>query len=354
MAKKKRATALFDVISQSKRYQRPAMAKPSGGPSWWPFGRRRVTPLVSVAEIHSSVMPQAVAEPEPAVAPARAARAQASPRMAVYREAAEESHEAEAPSRLAYASAPVRSAAPLPTVEDPLHKSLHVAVDPERKVIAFRMNYTVAIVGGFAVLVAVGLAVAVGQHMRGGDTAPLLTPSIQKLQAGPAHPEFLGTGKKTAVTAGYAGATGGDASSPASQQAARTAKPKPTFNEPRENHFTATVVDGKRQIGLNYVVIQMYASSEEKMAQEACEFLKQHGVPCTIEKGIKGWPPSAFVLVGTQGFDRISTKEFKEYLAQIEALSTQFTTPPKGTNQGTPKASYKAFQPSPKKWDKVG
>ena len=95
-----------------------------------------------------------------------------------------------------------------------------------------------------------------------------------------------------------------------------------------------------RNIGLNYVVVQSYA--EEKLAVEAAAALKSNGIDCTIERGIRGWPDSLYLVVGTRGFDKISSPEYKEYDKKIKSISLKFA----------PKGGYKAFQPTAKKWDK--
>jgi hypothetical protein len=79
------------------------------------------------------------------------------------------------------------------------------------------------------------------------------------------------------------------------------------------------------------------------------EFLTKNGVPCTIEHNLRGWPKSAFIVVGIDGFPRPSANDFKDYLAKIERLSDQFAPPsPHGQR------SYKAFQPTPYKWGQGG
>ena len=106
------------------------------------------------------------------------------------------------------------------------------------------------------------------------------------------------------------------------------------------------VHDIKRQVGLNYVVVQSYPS--EKDATEARDLLLKNGIACTIEK-----PPSAlrlpdtwFSVVGTSGFEKISTREWENYVTSIAAVSSKFEAT--GKSSGTSK--FKKFQPLGVKW----
>ena len=182
MAKGKQAAALFEVISKSRRYQRPVETR-SSTPSWWPFGRRKgPAPIVPAKSLNAPVMGQVGGSPR------------AAGRQLEVMDTSHDTHTAASEQQVSERDWDARAAAStlssLPGVETPLHKPLEYAVDPERRVIAFRMNYTVAIVGGFAAVIAVALAVIVGQHIR-GEGAPVLTPSITSLQSGPAHPGVM-------------------------------------------------------------------------------------------------------------------------------------------------------------------
>lgn len=328
MAKGKHTRALFEVISKSKQFA-PAQPKAAGG-SWWPLGRRSSTAQATV------VAPTAVASPAAPVLP---------PEPVTY---AAPIVQADAP-RESYSSPRARQVFSggadrfniLPTVADPLHKSLEYAVDPDRKVIAFRMNYTVAIVATFALMVIVALAVVVGEHMR-GEPVPLMTQSMASVQQQSANRSVMVVPPLHTSSSTPARVKGN--ADQASQLLTPSKPTPPSFNEPRPPvDFAAN--DGKRYLGLNYVIIQSYYPSEEKMAKEACDFLKKNNVDCTIEsgKGLKGWRPDSILVVGTKGFDRISGQAFKDYEAQIQKLSLAYA--------GSAK-SYKAFQPSPKKWDR--
>ncbi len=90
---------------------------------------------------------------------------------------------------------------------------------------------------------------------------------------------------------------------------------------------------------MNYVLIQSYF--EEKTAHEACDFLNQNGIACTIERGVKGWRHDFYQIIGLQGFAHLSGPEYAAYRRRIDDLSARFS----------PNShSYKRFQPMAIKW----
>jgi len=320
MAKHKSATALFEVINKSRQSNRGLSAQnASFGPiaSW--FGRRH----------GSAVKPSAAAVAPPlqaAVAPDLAPAAIPDTQRDTPRE--------EQPPQLYHR--PERA------------QSIAVALDSERRQVSLRMSYATTVIAAFSVLVVVGLAVVVGQHLsRGIGPAPTGLPSTPTLQAGPAHPEVLGIkttplsaiadgrdthGQPTVIINGPGGATG----SPPPTTGGGTS----TLNEPRPP-APFVVQDAKRTLGLNYVVVQSYP--EEKMAQEAVDFLAKHQIPCTIERELPRWG-KGYIVVGIDGFRSPSSPEYKDYVAKIEQLSDQFAG----------NKSFKAFRPGGYKWDKTG
>jgi hypothetical protein len=108
--------------------------------------------------------------------------------------------------------------------------------------------------------------------------------------------------------------------------------------EPASSIFTPNV----RQVNLNYVLVQSYG--DKKTAQEACDFLNKNGVPCTIEQGVKNWRKDFYLVIGLQGFTRISGPDYATYYQKIQQLSALFAPN---------KHSYKRFDPQAIKWDRA-
>jgi hypothetical protein len=95
---------------------------------------------------------------------------------------------------------------------------------------------------------------------------------------------------------------------------------------------------GQRVVNMHYVLMQSYF--EEKTAQEARDFLARNGIPCTIERGVKGWRPDFFQVIGLQGFARASGPQYLAYRQHVEDLGERFS----------PRSRYKRFQPQAIKW----
>jgi hypothetical protein len=100
---------------------------------------------------------------------------------------------------------------------------------------------------------------------------------------------------------------------------------------------TSVARPGERIVNMHYVLVQSYL--DEKTARQACDFLNNNGVPCTIERGIRGWRPDFYEVVGLQGFARASGTQYTEYRQRIIHLSAMFT-----------KVRFKRFMPQAIKW----
>ena len=96
-----------------------------------------------------------------------------------------------------------------------------------------------------------------------------------------------------------------------------------------------------RQINLNYVLIQSYPTP--KLAQQACDFLNQNGIPCTIERNVRNWSSSYYLVIGLKGFPRARGPEYEAYRDQILDLNAKFA--PSVHN-------FKRFEPMAIKWDR--
>jgi hypothetical protein len=106
---------------------------------------------------------------------------------------------------------------------------------------------------------------------------------------------------------------------------------------------TPVQLEGKtvaREVGKNYVIIQSYL--EKKTADEAADALKKAGIDCTVERNVP-YNPKAFVVMGTTGFVRISTPEYKAYTNKIVAVSEKFANVP-----GSRK--WRKFEPGAYMW----
>jgi hypothetical protein len=217
-------------------------------------------------------------------------------------------------------------------------ENLAVAVDSERRQIALRMSYTVAIVGGFAVVVVVILSIMVGQRLNHGGAPLLAQTTTEELRKGPAHREVLDPPRRSTLVSAPATP---ETSSP--RQAARPATVAQADGQQQPQGPTAAPADGKRYLNYNYVIIQGYADSQQKMAEEARDFLIREGVPCTVEKDVKGF--SKITVVGLEGFERKSAPEVAAYCQRIKQLSTKYV--------GNSSRSYKAFDPVVVKWLKA-
>ena len=118
---------------------------------------------------------------------------------------------------------------------------------------------------------------------------------------------------------------------------------KPNGTEPVTGHSWGgqpLPADGKRVVGLNYVVVQSYP--DRKSAEEARDVLIHAGIPATVEQKLRGLNPSWFMVVGTEGFERVKSGPYLGYEKRIRQLSDGFAK----------KKSFKAFEPLPYKWSK--
>jgi hypothetical protein len=95
-----------------------------------------------------------------------------------------------------------------------------------------------------------------------------------------------------------------------------------------------------RTVGLNYVIIQSY--KDAKTATEAVEALRKAGIGCTIEKNLP-YAPGWHVVLGTTGFVRANTPEYKEYTRKIMAVSEKFASVPGA-------GKWRKFEPNAYKW----
>jgi hypothetical protein len=121
------------------------------------------------------------------------------------------------------------------------------------------------------------------------------------------------------------------------EDAAANAGPSDTLAQSAD----AVLPPAPRQVNLNYVLVQSYG--DERTADEARDFLNKNGIPCTIERGVKNWRKDFYLVVGLQGFARISGPDYAAYRTRIESLSAQFAA----------HSSYRGFAPQAVKWERT-
>jgi hypothetical protein len=154
------------------------------------------------------------------------------------------------------------------------------------------------------------------------------TPNLaQALRNGPAHPNVLNVGADSS------------ASTPDASAEIELDERQASDHQPADQAAVSNLAQpGQRIVNMNYVLMQSYF--EEKTAEEARDYLVKNGVPCTIERGVKGWRPDFYQVIGLQGFVRASSAECRAYMHNVENLGETFS----------PKSKYKRFQPEAIKW----
>jgi hypothetical protein len=184
---------------------------------------------------------------------------------------------------------------------------------------------------GIGIGAALALTVIAGILLARHLTHPHLSASDlaaeQQLRNGPTHPDVLAISEPAAPDEPAA-------SSPELAADVMQATPAPA---PAPAMVAAQ--SGARITNLQYVLVQSYL--DEKTANDALHFLNQHGIPCTIEHGVKGWRKDFYQIIGLQGFPRASGSAYLGYRRQIDALSLLFSPNPR---------SYKHFAPQAIKW----
>ena len=203
------------------------------------------------------------------------------------------------------------------------------------------------IVGVLAAFTMIGIVELVRRAEHPATVQPAAVASIDELRSQSAHPSVLQIDQTTVAPTQVAvapsapdapdapDAPAAPAVAPGSDDADLSADAATA--RPASSVFTPTA----RQVNLNYVLVQSYG--DQKTAQEAVDFLNNGGVSCTIERGIDHWRKDFYLVIGLQGFPRVSGTEYEAYRQKIDALSAQFAPP----------HSYKRFDPIAIKWDKT-
>jgi hypothetical protein len=203
----------------------------------------------------------------------------------------------------------------------------HVHLDRYRKEFTMRMRTSTALVGGFALAVAVALAYVVGQHVAGGPkSATASDVTTDEIRQQPAAPATLDVPRRAPRQTPQSptiktGATGPNVVVKRNDTGSRrgdTASPPATGNVYNPEQQIAAI--GPRLIGKNYILVASYPPNKLDDAQKLSDVLGNAGVPCSIEKVPKDYynPDGKWVSVITrQGFVGKSDRECKECLRAI-------------------------------------
>jgi hypothetical protein len=174
--------------------------------------------------------------------------------------------------------------------------------------------------GAAAALVVIAGMMLARHFMRPVDQASTIE---QALRTGPAHPSVLAINTERPAP---------------SVPAVPSPEPAPDAVQASDSAPANLAQPGQRVVNMHYVLMQSYF--EEKTAEEARDFLNQNGIACTIERGVKGWRPDFYQVIGLQGFLRPAGAEYLAYRHRVEELGLQFS----------PKSRYKRFVPQAIKW----
>jgi len=337
MAKSKHATALFEVMARQRAMEsrmgsssvtlvppsksnRGSAADPtsSASPRWW-FKSRTAPDVKTIAP----------GEPlAPSAAPTTTAPDTASEAAPATGGAAES----------ATASSPSRVIQPVA-----------MEVDPDTQQISLRLTYTSALIGGFAIIIVLGLCILIGKSLSRGPSPALASTSTAQLKRNPPTAGVMHVQRRQPsqdqvnemVEVAGSGARPVNAVSTGTQH-----PPQHSFNEPRPP-TTFFTDDPHRINGLNYAIIQSYPAKEKDMAEQAAAFLTSNGIPCTVEKELPGWRMSwkdSCIVVGIRGFDKTkSNPNLEAYKKQIMQASAKFTNGRSG---------FKSFDPTMYQWKK--
>lgn len=299
MAKGKHSAALFEVIKGNGAGRSNGNSQSLLTPKWW-FKSR-----------------QAVSTPA---------------------ETAPSFNERESSGGVATAAAPPPPAARTTTIpysHTARSSAVHLDFDRSRKEFTLRLRYTTALVSAFGLCALIASAYVIGRHInRGPQTASAAALPAATL------PQYVHQAPQAGVV---------DASRqrllhpPVTADSSEPRKPSEPVNAtPPRDSVSSLVPPGAetrlpRTIGLNYVIIQTYPNEELQTAQATCDFITKSGIPCTLEKTefARNW----ICLVGTAGFSKISSAEFKTYVDNIIRIGEKF-----------PSSHFDHIKPAAYKW----
>ncbi len=358
MAKRKNSVALFEVITATKRKEAAASAAPLslGTPKWW--FKSKTKPAVqhaSDAGYNASVLSPAYA-PAQLTAPPETSAGPTSASAVVQRVVPDPSgspppERVTIPERAHEAGTfglafPANTGLGRRAMNWMGFGAKKLGFGSERREMTLRLRYTTAVIVGFALCVAVGLAYVSGRQANRASAGPSAM-SSEQVRRGPILPGVLEVKPDRVVTSADTGTTdeSDDAIAPVEPKRASPIAPAPISTaggpKPLPRQGIGDVEIGlPRTTGLNYVIVQSYP--EQKDADEAQKALQAAGIQCTVEPAPKGWAIDSDLkcVIGVHGFPRLSTPEYRQYVESIDAASRAFAG----------KAKLKRFEPSAYKW----
>jgi len=270
MAKGKHAAALFEVIHTGKNPPKSSLTGGIATPRWWFKGRGK-----SESTVHPASEP---AEPTVKIVERIVERP-------VY-------IERPAPMRIASENA--------------------LVVDKESGEINFKLSYAGAAAAGFILLIVLAIAYLVGSRssqVSQSEDFHLAPGAAPSQPAAPADTLLAAAMPEAAPT-------------PATPvEPITTIKPTADANGATISPTgSATPDKPKRQVGLNYVIVQSYP--DDAVSQRAADFLNKNGIPCTV---VKLPAYSMTSVVSLKGFDHVQhNPEMDDYRQKIETLGETF------------------------------
>lgn len=300
MAKGKHSAALFEVIKGAKHSEDAELSLRT--PKWWFKGRQ--TPGVAPAAPPTFVEPQAPP-----------------------------------------ASSPAQAQAPQPGVARPIgprpaggrSSNVQFAFDGDRKEITLRLRYTTALVSAFGVCMLIGMSYVIGRHLSRG-------PQVASASEQPVVHQTSQLPIQRNVTDVTRQHTGGQLPPEPPPQPRRHSDQQGNLIRQGENPHLSLVPEGAdtrmpRTMRLNYAIIQTYPPEEAAAAETARDFLTRNGIPCTLEH--TSWAPNKgwICLVGTAGFEHITSPEYRTYISNIKHLA-----------EGLHTSRFNRLDPQPYSW----
>jgi len=185
------------------------------------------------------------------------------------------------------------------------------AIDRDNRQISLRVSYNSAIIAGFAVVVALGLAYVIGSAGRSKTTTVAESnpqPGVLEVQ-----PESTG------------GSSSSQTKTPSSEGMANINSDNNLGVENVSGGPVAVPKNFKRVVNLNYVVLM--SSPSTRQLQDLVKFLADHGVPATVEQ-LPGFSRKTtwYSVVTTKGFDRVSNNpQLDVFLARLNQLMQQYS-----------------------------
>jgi len=185
------------------------------------------------------------------------------------------------------------------------------AIDRDNRQISLKVSYNSAIITGFAVVVALGLAYVIGSAGRSKTTSVAESnpqPDVLKVDS-----------QQTSNTDGTPGKT------PSSDGMANINTDNNLGVENANGGPVTVPKNFKRVINLNYVVLMSSPSTHQ--LQDLVKFLADHGVGATVEQ-LPGFSKKTtwYSVVTTKGFDKVSNNpQLDVFLARLNQLMQQYS-----------------------------